>query len=254
VFVDAIIGVIALESGVHALAAQIAISIIYSVAQFFYGNEGRAASLPIFEELALRFCALLHHDPATKLGGYLGISRLVRLMPDDWLYEHRLPFLRGLLQALQEVPGIYDEALPTFATMLNLCKSPDDTSVLSLLASSLLHLSKAVRKAVYLAFELLAQFSLKSISELLAPFLEQIRNPIFEGMLKTQPTEKQMAIMDTVRFFLQHRIKISNIVELIEEVLVLVGNSPSIEFTISTLELLSASVYSEEIVSCQVLN
>jgi transformation/transcription domain-associated protein len=240
IFIEALLDVSVSENRTHAKAAQKAIDIIFSVAQKFYGDKVKAASLPVFEELALRFYACcFHKEWYFKAGGCLGISHLVSLMPIEWTRVHQLPFLKGLVQTLQDIPhavslSTLEDASQTFASVITSCNARNASAeqedvlreVVSFLASNLLNTTKAVRTAVQSALRALAEITGDEVSELLAPFTEQyIRKPVFEFSLKTHPVGKQTAILETLAFCLQLRpplLRLSHeLLELIEEAIVL---------------------------------
>jgi len=240
IFIEALLDVITSENRSHAKAAQKAIDIIFSVAQKFYGDKIKAASLPVFEELALRFYACcFHKEWYFKAGGCLGISHLVSLLPSEWTRTHQLPFLKGLLQTLQDIPhsvslSTLEDASQIFANVISTCNARNASveqeevlrDVISFLASNLLNITKGVRSTVQSALKTLAEITGDEVSELLAPFSEQfIRKPLFEFPLKIHPVTKQTAILETVAFCLQLRpplLKLSPpLLDLIQQALAL---------------------------------
>jgi transformation/transcription domain-associated protein len=243
IFIEALLDVITSENRSHAKAAQKAIDILFNVAQKFYGDKNKAASLPVFEELALRFYACcFHKEWYFKAGGCLGISHLVSLMPIEWTRTHQLPFLKGLLQTLQDVPhavslSTLDDAAQIFANIIRSCNARHQTvseehekvvqEVVEFLASHLLNTTKAVRNTVHSALRSLAEITGDEVSELLAPFTEScIRQPSLDFPLKSHSIIKQTAILETVAFCLQLRpplLKFSpQLLGLIQEALALV--------------------------------
>lgn len=204
-FVDAVVDVAGQRTRDFSKAATLALDTFAScIETLCKGDRVRVAGLPVWNDLADRFCdlcrwcadlikdllsplILFSREWHFKAGGVFGVGYLVNRLDVSWVRVRQDTLIDALFYVLRDLaPSIslstIEEAAHGITVLMKLCTPKSDNSpeqqrhmdgVVSLLVRLLLSSNPRVRKNAQSALETLADITHDDVSAIIKPYLEE---------------------------------------------------------------------------------
>ena len=186
-----------------------------------------------FNELSSTFCHNCHADDwFMKSGGTRGIEIMIKQLglPQSWLVPRHFELVRALNFVMKDMPIDLDsktriQAEGLIQDLIRRCHKKttkeefDKGNNITLklcqqLVGDLSHMNKSVRDATQKAFQVLADVTELSVSDLITPVKDRLILPIWTKPLRALPFSIQIAYIDAITFCLKLK---NNILEFNEQ-------------------------------------
>ncbi|RYN82430.1 Transcription-associated protein 1 [Alternaria tenuissima] len=224
---------LASEHGAVRDAAEQAILTMRDATKAIFGNDSSLDKFVFFNELSSTFCHNCHADDwFMKSGGTRGIEIMIKQLglPQSWLVPRHFELVRALNFVMKDMPIDLDsktriQAEGLIQDLIRRCHKKttkeefDKGNNITLklcqqLVGDLSHMNKSVRDATQKAFQVLADVTELSVSDLITPVKDRLILPIWTKPLRALPFSIQIAYIDAITFCLKLK---NNILEFNEQ-------------------------------------